>query len=106
MRLDPRYPVQYESFLGHAYRMAGRYEEAIATCKKTIARIPNYFPAHIFLAATYSELGRGAEAQAEAAEVLRISPSFSAEAWAQRLPYKDPAAVERFLASLRQAGLK
>ncbi|MBI3796454.1 MAG: hypothetical protein HY268_05720, partial [Deltaproteobacteria bacterium] len=34
MRLDPRYPVQYDSFLGHAYRMAGRYEEAIAVCKK------------------------------------------------------------------------
>ena len=106
MRLDPRYPVQYESYLGHAYRIAGRYEEAIAAWKKVVSRIPNYFPAHIFLAATYSELGQNPEAQAAAAEVLRISPSFSVEAWAQRLPYKDSTAVERFLTSLRQAGLK
>lgn len=106
MRLNPRYPIQYESFLGHAYYRAGRYKEAVGACKKALARIPNYLPAHIFLVATYTEIDQAAEAQAEATEVLRTIPNFSVAAFAQRLPYKDPADVERFLAALRKAGLK
>ena len=67
---------------------------------------PRSLPAHQFLAAIYSELGREEEARAEAAEVLRISPNFSLEVLRQRLPYKDPADLERFLDGLRKAGLK
>jgi hypothetical protein len=51
-----------------------------------------------------SELAR--EEEARAAEVLRINPQFSLEALQQRLPYKDPAELERHLAALRKAGLK
>jgi hypothetical protein len=58
------------------------------------------------LAAVYSELGKDAEAQAEAAEVLRINPQFSLEVHQQREPIKDPAVLERHLVALRKAGLK
>jgi adenylate cyclase len=58
------------------------------------------------LAGIYSALGREEEAQAEAAEVLRLNPRFSLEGLKQRLPIKDPAVVEQYLASLRKAGLK
>jgi len=37
---------------------------------------------------------------------LRISPNFSLEVYRQRLPYKDPAVLERQIAALRKAGLK
>jgi hypothetical protein len=57
-------------------------------------------------AAVYSELGREAEARAEAAEVLRINPKFPLEVHKQREPIKDPAVLERHLAALRKAGLK
>lgn len=50
--------------------------------------------------------GREEEARAEGAEVLRISPNFSLEAWRQILPYKDQAEVEHYLDGLRKAGLK
>ena len=46
------------------------------------------------------------EAQAEVAELLRISPKFSLEGFRQVMPFKDPAESERYLAALRKAGLK
>ena len=57
------------------------------------------------MAVIYSELGREEEARTEVAEVLRINPNFSLKVFKQRLPYKDPAEVERYVAALRKAGL-
>ncbi len=106
MRLNPRVLVTPLFLLGQAHRLAGRYETAIAFLKRIPTLNPNYLPAHVHLAANYSELGREEEARAEAAEVLRISPDFSLEFVRQRFPYKDPAASERLVADLRKAGLK
>jgi adenylate cyclase len=53
-----------------------------------------------------SELGREAEARAEAAEVLRLNPNFLLDVHKQRMPIKDPATLERYIAALRKAGLK
>jgi adenylate cyclase len=74
--------------------------------KQFLSRYPNILGAHLTLAAVYSELGRAAEARAEAAEVLRLNPQFSLEVHRQREPIKDPALLERQLAALRKAGLK
>jgi adenylate cyclase len=92
--------------LGHTYYLTGRPEEAIAALKRSLIGTPIDLDAHLFLAAVYSELGRDTEAQAEAAEVLRINPKWSLEVWKQRAPYKDPAMLERVFAALRKAGLK
>lgn len=106
MRLDPQYPVLYLWTLGQAYRLMGRYEEAIATQRRVLRVDPNHLPAHVHLASIYSELNLEKEAQAEVAEIFRLSPSFSMENIAQRLPYKNPLVLERFLTALRKAGLK
>jgi adenylate cyclase len=106
MRLNPRYPPSYLFTLGLAYRLTGQYEEAVEALQKTLARNPNILWAHLHLAATYSEMGREEEAQAEAAEVLRISPNFSPEVFIQKTPQKDPAITQCTLAALRKAGLK
>jgi tetratricopeptide (TPR) repeat protein len=92
--------------IGVAYALAGRPEEAIAPLQQYLSHYPNILGPHLFLAAVYSELGREAEARAEAAEVLRINPQFSLEVHRQRQPIKDPALLERHLAVLRKAGLK
>ena len=106
MRLNPRYPTLYLINLGFTYRLAGRYEDAIATAKQILARQPNAPPAYFMLAFSYAQLGRLEEAQAAAAEMQRLNPSFSLEGWKQMAAFKDPALLERDLAALRKAGLK
>jgi adenylate cyclase len=92
--------------VGAAYYLAGQPEEASASLQRFLIRYRNFLDAHLALAAAYSELGREAEAQAEAAEVLRLNPIFSLEVHRQRVPIKDPALLESHLAALRKAGLK
>ena len=92
--------------VGSAYAVAGHYQEAIAPLKQYLARYPNILPAHLMLAAVYSEVGQAAEARAEAAEVLRLNPQFSLAVHRQRMPIKDPTVLERHLAALRTAGLQ
>jgi adenylate cyclase len=106
MRLNPRYPTLYLINLGFTYRLAGRYEDAIATAKQILARQPNAPPTYFMLAYSYAQLDRLEEARAEAAEVLRLNPKFSLEVHRQRVPIKDPALLERHIAALRKAGLK
>jgi tetratricopeptide (TPR) repeat protein len=106
LRCKPRTPDGHLRSVGVAYYLARRLEEAIAPLKQYLSRYPNFLGAHLTLAAVYSELGKEAEARAEAAEVLRINPRFSLEVHQQREPIKDPAVLERHLAALRKAGLK
>ncbi len=107
MRLNPRYPLLCLFNLGFAYRVARRYEEALAPLKKVLTLNPNFSPVHYQLTICYVELGRVEEARAEAAEVMRINPNArSSLETVSQLPYKDPAVVERMIAALRKAGLK
>ncbi|MGE4094434.1 MAG: tetratricopeptide repeat protein [Candidatus Binatia bacterium] len=103
---QPLTPDGHLMSIGDAYYLAGRPEEAIAPLTQYLARYPNFLGAHLDLAAVYGELGQEAEAQAEAAEVLRLNPNFSLEVHKQRTPIKDPAMLERHIAALRKAGLK
>ena len=58
------------------------------------------------LAATYAEMGREKEAQAEAAEVMRLNPAFNVDLFRARDPLKNQADLDRLIAALRKAGLK
>ena len=71
-----------------------------------VARAPNHLGAHVNLTIIYSKLGSEAEARAEVAEILRISPNVSLEGFRQQLPYKDPATLDPQIAALRKAGMK
>ena len=106
MRLNPQYPTWYLWDLGHAYYLTGRYEEAIATLKRVLIRNPNFMPPHAYLSTIYVELGRAEEAAAESAEFRRLTPQISFTELRQRLPYKDPAVLERVLNAGRKAGLE
>jgi adenylate cyclase len=106
LRLKPFIADVHLAGVGTAYAVAGRYAEAVAPLQRFLSRYPNRLDIHLTLAAVCSELGREAEARAEAAEVLRINPQFLLEVHKQREPIKDPAMLERHLAALRKTGLK
>jgi adenylate cyclase len=106
LRLKSEVADSHLADVGTAYLLAGRYEEARDPLQRFLSRYPNILPVHVALATVYSESGQTAEAQAEAAEVLRLNPNFSLEVHRQRAPIKDPAVLEQHIAALRKAGLK
>ncbi len=105
MRLDPRQPLAYLSILGNAYFTLGRYEEAADVLKKAIARNPSAQRPHMWLAATYAQLGLMDEAEWEAEELLALDPDFSLRHIVRGLPFKNPAHLETIIGALRKAGL-
>ena len=106
MRLDPLYPAYNLFNLGHARYLIGQREDALAAMKGALEYNPNFFPPRAFLAAIYIELSRINEARAQVTEILKRSPETTLEVWRQRLPYKDPAVLERVVAALQKAGLE
>jgi adenylate cyclase len=104
MRLNPRYGPIYLVNLGWAYLEAGRCDEALVPLKRALSLVPNSSDLRWNFTICYAELGREAEAHAEAAEFMRLTPNFSIDRWTPL--YKDPAMLERTLAALRKAGLK
>jgi len=107
IRLNPNASTRTFVYLGHAFRNAGRFEEAIPAYKKGLQRAPDDVIAHIGLGSTYTLMGREEDGRAEAAEVLRINPKFSLDYFAKiSLPYKDQSINDKVIDALRKAGLK
>jgi adenylate cyclase len=106
IRLNPMPPAWYLYNLGDAYRLAERYEDAVASFKKAIGLNPDHLLAWIYLSATYGQMGREQEARAAADKVLRVSRKFLVEPYAKRLPYRNQDDVNNLIAALHKAGLK
>jgi len=108
IRLNPNASTYTFVFLGHAFRNAGRFEEAVSAYKKGIQRAPDFIVAHVGLGTTYSLMGREKEARAEAKEVLRINPNFSLDHFARTglKSYKDQSEIDKIVNAMRKAGLK
>jgi TolB-like protein len=108
LTLNPFPPVGHLQDLAFQYLMVGMYEDSIAECKRMIRLEPDNLYAHQILSANYNLSGRDDKARAEAAEILRINPTYSQDAFEQAFVagYKDKASVQRFVDALRKAGLK
>jgi adenylate cyclase len=106
MRLGPFYQPLVTAWLGLAYYMLERYAEALPPLRESVSRAPHLFIGHVFLAATYAQLGRLQEASAELAEVLRAQPTYTIDntqrTWSI---FKFPKDAEHFFDGLRKAGL-
>ena len=111
MRLHPYYPAYYLIWLGDAYRMTGRYEDALLVYNQLLDRcLKGEYPilgAHVYLADLYAEIGKEDKARAHASEIFKIEPGFSLRRarHINTFGYSDPALLERRLKALRKAGI-
>jgi TolB-like protein/predicted Zn-dependent protease len=105
IRLSPLDPSMGLLGLNFVYIMMERYEEAITEIKKALHYQPDFLTAHARLAGCYAALGREEEADAEAAEVLRLHPKFSVMKIAKRMQIRDKDVKQRYIDLLRKAGL-
>jgi adenylate cyclase len=104
MRLNPHYPFYYLWTLGHAYYVARRNRDAVDTLRRALQQNPSFVPAHAYLAAAFTEMGQAKQAQEAWDQARRLSPGASPlnvmQRVRQRLPYRRPADLERFLTAL------
>jgi adenylate cyclase len=105
IRLNPLRPNPYRTF-ALACRETGRYEEGIAAIKKALQLAPNDVLTRVVLVSLYMYAGRENEARDTVAEIQRRDPNFSVERFAKGTPWKEGPRRDRFIDSLRQAGLK
>lgn len=106
IRLNPFPPAYWMRELGEAYRMAGRYTEAVAAFKRAIQSNLHYVEAYVGLTSTYALMGRLTDAKAAASEILRIAPDFSVQDYVKSLQYKESKDLNCVIETLRKAGLR
>jgi adenylate cyclase len=106
IRLNPFPPGVFFYTLSVAYRLAGRFDEAVEQAKKAVEREPKNQFIYLSLASACILAGREEEGRAAAVEVLKINPTFSSERFAKTIPYRDTSQIDRMIDALRKAGLK
>ena len=101
--LDPLHPPFHWLNLGNALYFAARYAEAVEALRK----IPDpWMEPRVMLSLALAQAGELDAARAEAAEVLRLDPAFSAEAWiANDLYQPGNSSGRRFAEGAAKAGL-
>jgi adenylate cyclase len=105
MRLDPGYYQQYLHFLGTAFLVAGKYEDAVDLFKKRISLMPDTDLSRGLLAAALGHLGRTDEARQVWQELLQVNPEYSFEQHIERLPFKKLEDPKRIADGLHRADL-
>jgi adenylate cyclase len=105
MRLDPNNSSQYLHFLGTAYLLAGKYETAATLLKQRISFVPGTDFSRALLTSALGHLGEIEEARRVWKELEQINPNYKFREHFGRLPYKNPADVERIAQGLAKAGI-
>ncbi|MFB9267190.1 winged helix-turn-helix domain-containing protein [Bradyrhizobium erythrophlei] len=105
MRLDPFHPPLYLMYLGSAYYLDGRYQEAFEVLRAAARRLPGFRPVHVWRAAASARLDRSEEAMEAAAEVLRLQPDFTISEFLLLTRHAKQEHAERLAEGLRKAGL-
>jgi adenylate cyclase len=105
IELNPMYPLWYRYLIGAARYFGHNLEEALPTLLAVKSGNPRLIPARLAIVAAKSALGEREAAAAEAASILNDRPDFSLGKFAATQPFRDKALRERYLESLKAAGL-
>lgn len=89
--------------IGIAHYLKGDDEKAIYLLKEAVIKWPTFLGSHILLASIYGNTNQMEKAEAEKAEILRISPFFKVDFYGHA--YQNPAHREKIVAGLLKAGL-
>jgi adenylate cyclase len=103
MTLSPNYPANYLGHMGNAYRLSGRFEEAITAFQAFDARNPGFGLTDLTIA--YHQTDRADLARETAEKLLAARPEFTIEKWVQTQFRSDTAQLDLDIAALRAAGL-
>jgi TolB-like protein/class 3 adenylate cyclase/tetratricopeptide (TPR) repeat protein len=103
LRLDPLHPSQMWLSLGIPLYFAGRYDEAAAAIEKIEK---HWLESRLMLAVSYAQGGQQEKAAAQAAEMMKLEPGFTAEAWVENDFYQPgSSSAARLIEGARKAGL-
>ncbi len=105
IRLDPGFAHQTMHFLGTAYLVAGKYEMAAATFRERIRLSPKTDLSRGLLVSVLGHLGEVEEARRVWSEVRQINPKYSFAGHLARLPFTNPADVDRIREGFVKAGV-
>ncbi|MCW5744824.1 MAG: hypothetical protein KIT36_01310 [Alphaproteobacteria bacterium] len=103
INLSPHYPGYYLGHLGNAYRLAGRFEEAIVSFKAYHDRHAGFGLSDLVVA--YQQNDEPEKAKQAATQLLSLRRDFTIAAWARTQFRADTARLEADIAALRSAGL-
>jgi hypothetical protein len=101
--LSPHRQASYLGVLGHAHRLCGRTDEAIAAFKACHARSPGF--GLVDLVIVYQETGRQEEAKEAARTLMAARQAFTVASYAKTQNRRDKPRLASELDALREAEL-
>jgi len=106
VRLDPLAAPFASGMLGFAHYMLKDYAAALPLLRDCVSVSPNMRGGHVWLAATYAQMGKLKEAGEEIAEVVRIEPNYTIGGIARpTITFKNAEDDQHYFDGLRKAGL-
>lgn len=106
-RLDPLSPLQSDlySVKAAALFFAGRYAEAVAAARRSLANVPEATSPRRYLVAALACLRDMSAAQRELTELVRLQPNSSIRRTTELNPLRDDAMLGIYLDALHRAGM-
>ena len=99
------YPPWMINFLATAYRDSGDLDLSITAAKESLRLNPESNDAQLILCSDYKIAEDHQQATGIANSIIGQDPSFSLVKYADSLPYKKTATLEKVVGALREAGL-
>ena len=103
MRLNPHSPHNYQLCQGQALYVMGSYDEAADAFERGVERYPKSERLHLWLAATYAQIGEDERAAKEMDLVHALNPEFSPSFLEQGSAFRYRTDLENFLDGVRKA---